>query len=249
MQFFRVNDGNFDYQSGLFVTPITNQYTMVVFTNGQYLTQTFQRVVTAPDFLFAASDELNGPDALPTEITYTRNINFNQANIQTGLSGPGTIDSPTTITFDKVGPVYLNESPASMIGPSGASRTGFVWGSFDGTTNAPVVYPNGTSLGNLANEAVIQISPPPPALPNGTNGVTYNVTNVTFTATGTSGAVTWTMPNFSAGLPPGLNPLSPNGVLSGTPTQSGTFNNIVVQMTDSSTPPRIVQTIYSLKIY
>ncbi len=53
-----------------------------------------------------------------------------------------------------------------MIGPSGASRTGFLWGSFDGTTNAPVVYPNGTSLENLANEAVIQISPPPPALPN-----------------------------------------------------------------------------------
>ena len=131
-----------------------------------------------------------------------------------------------------------------MIGPSGAAKA-YLWGSFDGTTNAPVVYPNGTSLENLANEAVIQISPPPPALPTGTNGVAYNVT---FTATGTSGAVTWTLANVSAGLPPGLNPLSPNGVLSGTPTQSGTFDNIVVQMTDSSTPPRVVQTSYSLTI-
>ncbi len=246
MQFIRVSDVSdpYDYQSGQFITPITNQYTMVVFTNGQYITQKFQRIVTAPDFLIAAVDQLNGPDALPTEVPDTRNISFNQANIQTSLSGPGTINPPTLFTFNKVGPVFENESPASIIGPSGAGR-GFVWGSFDGTTNAPVVYPNGTSLANLANEAVTQISPPPPVLPTGTNGVAYNVA---FTANGTSGTVTWTLASFSAGLPPGLNPLSPNGVLSGTPTRSGTFDNIVVQMTDSSTPPHVVQTIYSLTI-
>ncbi len=244
MQFFRVNDGNYDYQSGQFITPITNQYTMVVFTNGQYITQAFQRVVTAPDFLIMAFDQLNGPDALPTEVAFTRNINFNQANVQTGLAGPGTINTPTTIAYNKVGPVFLNESPATMIGPTGAGRTGFIWGSFDGTTNTPVVYPNGTSLENLANEAVIQVTPPPPTLPTGTNGVGYNIT---FTANGTSGAVSWTLASFSAGLPPGLN-LSPGGVLSGTATQSGTFDNIVVQITDSSTPPRVVQTSYSLTI-
>jgi len=246
MQFFRVNDGNYDYQSGLFVTPITNQYTMVIFTNGQYLTQTFQRVVTAPDFLFGAQDQASGPDGIPPDPDLpARNLNFNLANIQTGLSGPGTINpGAPSIVFNKVGSLFINLSPASMIGPSGATKL-YLWGSFDGTTNAPVVYPNGTSLENLANEAVIQISPPPPALPTGTNGVAYSVT---FTATGTSGAVTWTLANVSAGLPPGLNPLSPNGVLSGTPTQRGTFDNIVVQMTDSSTPPRVVQTSYSLTI-
>jgi hypothetical protein len=246
MQFIRVSDVSdpYDYQNQQFRIPITNQYTMVVFTNGQYLTQTFQRVVTTPDFLFTALDQLNGPDALPTEVADVRNINFNQANMQTGLSGPGTINSPTTIAYNKVGPVFLNESPATMIGPTGAGRTGFIWGSFDGTTNAPVVYPNGTSLENLANEAVVQITPPPPALPTGTNGVAYNVA---VTASGTVGTVTWTLASFSAGLPPGLS-LSAGGVISGTPTQSGTFDTIVVQMSDSSTPPHVVQTSYSLTI-
>ena len=258
MQFMRVSDVSdpYDYQNQQFRIPITNQYTMSLFTNGQYLTQKFQRIVTRPDFLFGAADQLTGPDALPVDADLpARTVNFNTANMQTGLSGPGTIDSPTTFVFNKVGPVYQNLSPAFMIGPNingGTNAVGtlFMWGSFDGTTNLPVVYPNGTSLENLAAEAVVQIATVPPAalpntLPSGTNGVAYNVT---FTATGTTGNVTWALAPNSAGLPPGFNTLSPDGVLSGTPTQSGTFDNIVVQLTDSSTPPLVVQAVYSLTI-
>ena len=243
IQFIRVRDDNYDYQSGQFITPITNQYTMVVITNGQFVARTFQRVVTTPDFLFEANDQgtMNG-------LARAEN-SFNQANIQPGLAGPGTSDPSEVFGFNKVGTLYENSGPSSLI-EADASQS-FLWGSFDGTTNAPIVYPNGTDLVNLMNEALVQISPPPPTLPYGINGVPYpggGVTNVAFSATGTGGDITWTLAPVSAGLPPGLD-LSADGVLSGMPTQSGTFDNIVIRMTDHSTPPRVVDTGYSLTIY
>ena len=244
IQFLRVRDDNYDYQTAQFIQPITNQYTMVVITNGQAMTQTFQRVVTTPDFLFAASDQLSGPNAIPVNGSFTRNINFDQVNIQPGLAGPGTIDPPTTIAFNKVGPVYDNTAPSFLTYQTRFEDIYFLWGSFDGTTNAPVVYPNGTSIVNLAAEALIQIFPPPPTLPNGNNGVSYNVP-FTVVAGGVP-PYTWALAPNSAGLPTGLS-LS-GGVISGTPTQSGTYDNIVIQMTDSSTPPRTVQMTYSLTI-
>ncbi len=64
------------------------------------------------------------------------------------------------------------------------------------------------------------------SLPNGTNGAAYNQT---LTATGGQTPYNWT--NVSGGLPPGLN-LSTNGVISGTPTNSGPFN-FTVKVTDA----------------
>jgi hypothetical protein len=256
MQFVRVRDANFDYLIGQFITPITNQYTMLAITNSQIVTRTLQRVVTVPDFLFAASDQVAGPAALPVENTISRNVNFNQANIQTGLAGPGTIDTPSTLTFDKVGPVYFNTSstngatsdgivPPDGVFPSPSQQFEFVWGSFDASTNLPVIYPNGSSLTNLQAASLVKVSPPPPALPVGANGSPYS--GVTFTATGTSGLVTWTLAPQSPQLPPNLTLVSSNsiGIIQGTPAQ-GSTNLIDVQMTDSSSPPLVVQTIYSL---
>jgi len=247
IQFVRVRDDNYDYQTLQFIQPVTNQYTMVVITNGQAVTRTFQRVLTAPDLVFAAQDEASGPSSGDAVNTYNRSVHFNQNNIQPNLAGPGTIDSSSsnTVYFDKVGPVFNNQSPAFLNGPFGVFSGYFIWGSFDGTTNTPVVYPNGTSLANLAASALVQIFPPPPTLPNGTNGVAYNVA---LTANNTTGSLTWTLASNSAALPPGLT-LSPGGVVSGTPTASATFDDIIIQLRDSSTPPRTLQMIYSLTIY
>ncbi len=67
----------------------------------------------------------------------------------------------------------------------------------------------------------------PPNIPNGTAGLPYSQT---FTQSGGAGTVTF---SISAGaLPPGLS-LAPSGVLSGTPTQSGTFN-FTVKATDAN---------------
>ena len=80
----------------------------------------------------------------------------------------------------------------------------------------------------------------------GTNAVAY--TNALAVVAGGQAPYTWVLTTGSAALPPGLN-LSPNGVVSGTPTQSGTFDNIVIQMTDSTVPiARTVNLIYSLTI-
>jgi large repetitive protein len=106
-----------------------------------------------------------------------------------------------------------------------------------------VVYPDGTSIANLENEVLIQVTPT--SVSNGTKNVAYPAT--TFTATG--GAFTppfiWSAPE---GLPPGLSIVSnPNNTvtLSGTPTQSGTFD-FILQLTDSL--GRSVQWNYTITI-
>jgi hypothetical protein len=236
---------SFDSLLGQFFQPITNTYSMHLVSGSKLVNQTFQRVVTAPDFLFSAADLAAGPAAYPPGVNiYSRNVNFNQANALPGLAGPGTIDPASTITFDKSGNIFFNT-------PGGDELTGgseLVWGSFDGTTNDPVVYPNGTSIANLANQVLVQVAPA--TLPNGTNGVAYPIQS--FVATG--GAFTppysWSIP--SGGLPPGLT-LNSDGTITsptsnvspGTPTQSGTFD-FTLQLTDVNS--RSVQWNYTLTI-
>jgi hypothetical protein len=239
-------------------------------TNSQSVMLTFQRVVTTPDFIFSAADIASGPGSPapnPVVFSFGRNLNFDQANILPGLAGPGLITPSTTITFDKVGPVYFNYTDFGnlMDGTPYFTETPgndgsdlyyafyFVWASYNGTTNDPVVYPDGMSLQNLENQVSVQITPN--SLPNGTNGAAY--TPVNFTATG--GAFTyspvpaWTTTSLpsappSSGLPPGLALVSnPDGTatLSGVPTQSGTFDFYLI-MTD--TLGRSVQWFYSVTI-
>lgn len=261
VQFVRAD---FDSLLGQFFQPITNNYTMVAVTNSQPVTQFFQRVVTAPDFTFSAADLASGPAAIPAVFTLSRNVNFDQTQILPGLAGPGVINTPTTITFDKVGPVFFN-TPLDVGHPGldgtpfftefpGSDTTDlfyafyFVWASFDGSTNEPVVYPDGTSIANLENQVLVQISVTPAngvnlaatpmALANGANGTPYGP--VTFSATDSSVPLTWS----ATGLPAGMT-MTTAGILSGTPTQSGTFD-FTVQLTDSIN--RSVQWNFSITI-
>ena len=207
--------------------------------------QNFQRVVTQPDILFTATDQAGGNTFNGTVI---RNINFDQGTILPGLAGPGVINATTTFDFNKIGPTFRNgflANSQSFLIPSILDEISQIntaaWASFDGSTNAPVVYPNGTSLENLASQVLIQVSPA--SLPNGANGVTYPAT--TFTATGGSYSppFTWSIAG-SGQLPAGLS-LTTGGLLSGTPIQSGTFD-FVVQLTDSLS--RSVQWNYNITI-
>ena len=142
-------------------------------------------------------------------------INFNPANILPGLAGPETINPATTITLDKGAPIYLNTAAVSP-SPEIDQANFFAWGSFDASTNDPVVYPNGTSIANLQNQILIQITPQ--TLPDGTNNVAYPATTFTMTGGSFQAPFTWSLLPPSV-LPQGLS-LSAGGTISGTP-----FNN------------------------
>jgi hypothetical protein len=248
----------FDSLVGQSFQPITNTFTTTFVVGSKTVTNKFQRVVTTPDIVFSAADIAAGPNNPSPPNPYVsvldRNVNFDQANALPGLAGPGLINPPTTVIFDKVGPVYYNQTGLMDGTPYFTETPGndgsdfyyafyFTWASFDGTTNDPVVYPDGMSIQNLENEIVVQITPT--SLPNGTNGVAYPP--VTFTATGGAFSYSPTPPAWVVlppGLPSGLT-VSPDGTLSGTPTQSGTFD-FILKMTDSLS--RSVQWFYSVTI-
>ncbi len=247
---------SYDSDVGQFYQPITNNYTMVVVTNSQPHVQHFQRIITAPDMLFQAEDLATGNAGYPVlvPIDQVSAPNFDQANALPTLAGPGTINPPLTVQFEKVGPVFFNdfddltgtnfwaETPTG--GGSGTDILDtfygkyFIWGSFDGTTNAPVVYPDGSTLDDLGNLIFVQISPS--SVPNGTMGTNY--TAVTFTISGGSFTPPYTW--SASGLPAGLS-VSADGTLSGTPTQSGSFV-FTLTMTDENS--RSVQWNYPLTI-
>jgi hypothetical protein len=229
----------FDSLLGQFFQPITNTYTMHLISNSKLINQTYQRVITTPDIVFSAADISPGPADDLGGNYWRNNPNFDQGNALPGLAGPGTINPAVSIGFNKVGPTYVNVAGGyelNQVGPF------FAWGTFDGTTNAPVVYPNGTSIANLANQILVQINPP--TLPNGTNNVTYLTTqfSISGAVTAFTPPYTWSLPN--GGLPPGLT-LSSTGGITGTPTLSGTFD-FTLQLTDALS--RTIQWNYSLII-
>jgi len=221
---------SFDSLLGQFYQPITNTYSEVVVINSQAVNQTFQRVVTAPDVLFTAQDLLPGPAAANSiEPIFNRTeLKFDTNHVGTGLDGPGVINPTSTIIFDKVGPVFYNTQLANL-GLSQAILDTFVWGSFDGSTNDPVVYPNSASLSNLVSQVLVQITPV--TLPVGTNHVVYPATSFVATGGAFSPPFSWSLVPGSGGLPAGLS-LSSGGVISGTPTQTGIFD-FTIQLTDS----------------
>jgi hypothetical protein len=114
-------------------------------TNGAIRVQQVSRVVTHPDLIISAADITD------TSIIALRTPDFvNNSTINTDgtggtegvLSGPGTISSPGLITFNSLGRYYVGGSQAN-------ARLGLSLGSFDGSTNAPILYPSGLSLKQL----------------------------------------------------------------------------------------------------
>ncbi len=117
-------------------------------TNSVTRVQALARQITTPDILFSAAD-LGVIDHLPilSSITADGFVNDSALNRVNGggfgeLAGPGIITSGKEITFSKIGRYYINTEETT-------EADGFLfggWGSFDGSTNAPVLYPSGTSI-------------------------------------------------------------------------------------------------------
>jgi hypothetical protein len=111
---------------------ITNQYVDSYISNGVVQQQTLERVITQPDMLFTA----NYIGLNSVSRTGTSNWVNNGAPLN---GGPGVIQPPIVINFNRFGPsLYFGSSTY----PSQDAEPVFpFWGSFDSTTNAPIVYP------------------------------------------------------------------------------------------------------------
>jgi hypothetical protein len=97
-----------------------------------------------------------------------------------------------------------------------------------------------TTVDDLVYVALVPMEITTTALPEGKVGYVYTAT---LAATGGKTPYTW----GATGLPAGLT-CSRAGVISGTPTASGDFS-VTATVTDSSSPPRIVNKVLSLKVY
>jgi hypothetical protein len=217
---FTFHRANYDSLVGRFFAPITNLYSLVNVTNSLTVTNWYRRILSRPDFLFTARDTESSAIAA----LYTDSVgNFNDANANAGLAGPGNIEPGNmVITFNKVGPVLLNVYNTNFLQgglSQDASTTNFCWGTFDGSTNAPVIYPSGTSIANLEAQILFQIVTA--FLADGKVGRAYPPTQLQ-AAGGVLPYSNWTWNYGFPILPPGLS-LSPSGVISGTPTLPGTF--------------------------
>lgn len=242
MQFVR---RDYDSLIGRFFEPFTNSYSLEIVTNNTVMPMRVFRGVTQPDFLFSAVDAplIPGPAQDQDTVIFDRNLNFstNSLEFYPGQAGPGTIEPPTLIRFSKT-PTWLNLAPnAYFWDRAEASQfVDLIWSYYDGTTNAPIVFPNGTSIQALEDRYFIQITPG--TMPEGSLGVPY--TGPEFTISGAEPPYTWTLAPNSPGLPPGLT-LAPSGLISGVPTQRATYD-FVLRVTDKN--GRFVDRPFTIKV-
>jgi hypothetical protein len=232
---------DFDSLLGRFFEPVTNDFVLNEITNGVIHPRSIRRIITQPDFLFSASDQIGGPAQFPIRLSAeVRNVNFNAANALPGLAGPGTIETPTTITLNKGLPAFENFriDPFRFLDELTALPI-FSWGSFDGTTNPPVVYPNGASVLAMEDQVLMPITPD--NLPVGRVGVAYSQQ---FSSLGGQAPFTFSLAPGSNPVPPGFS-LDSDGVFSGTPTTAGTFE-FTLRLADSG--GRVNDRLYTLVI-
>jgi len=141
-----------DSLTGAFLL-MTNQFTDAYITNGVLMQQQLARVISQPDFLFTAKDlheQLSSPDVCQTGTTNW--INNASLNGNPHGAGPGIIQPAITITYNIAGQTFWHEN--SMPDESADDYT-FLWGTFDGSSNTPVVYP---ALSTGANQMTFRMS-------------------------------------------------------------------------------------------
>ena len=241
-----------DYDSLLnrFFYPVTNTYVLKTVTNNTLFPQTVQRVILDPDYLITAADlaESTPGNNLIGAGLAARSLSYDANNANPNLAGPGILPPGNVFTFNKVGPIYFNPGvfffTTTNTAYSEATHSQIlIWGSFDATTNAPVVYPNGTDLTNLESQVFITLSPITPALAAAAVGVNYS--NIFTVVSGATPPYTWSVPFGTPALPPGLILNFSTGVISGTPTVAGTYD-FEIRMNDAA--GRYVQRPYAITI-
>lgn len=166
---------NYNSLIGPNFTGLTNHYTIPMITNGQLVNLHVARGITQPDIIFAAAPLGSIPitmQAYPAPVNFPievdRNFTFTASTaptVATNAPLPAVINAQEIITLNNETPAYINTSSYFLTGPGG--QTGgtttspvLVWGSFNGTTNAPIVFPNGSSVNGLEEEILSGSSAP-----------------------------------------------------------------------------------------
>ena len=184
---------------------------------------TFTYTITPNEFptlcVFAHSDNVTsldnqsgtGSGTQPGNITPAGNNRLFICGVTTDSTDSPTINSSFTLSEIEapVGSQHVGGALAYKLQTTGGSENP-TWSGL--TTNRPV-----------AMAAFVTSAPPPSitttTLPNGTVGVAYSET---LGVTGGTGSITWAV--TVGALPDGLSLNSSTGEISGTPTQTGTFN-------------------------
>jgi hypothetical protein len=120
--------------------PFTNRWTDVYFDYDFPDFQQVERVTLKPDILFSARDL----DFQEVDRTGTTNwINHADLNGNPAGAGPGVIQPPVVISFNANAPLFVNYSftVTNAFSDEMTASLLLVWGSFDDTTNLPIVYP------------------------------------------------------------------------------------------------------------
>jgi hypothetical protein len=182
---------NFNPLLGPNFNPITYHYTVpMVGTNGRLSQLSIARTINTPDVLFTAADLVSNNLQYINDTSLFRSGSF----ITNGFTSAGggitgsTINPQMVVTLNDVGALYYNSNPYFMDNTNTVGYPIFIWGSFDGTTNAPIVYPSGTSIQYLIEQILEGGATPPGG--NWSPVVNPNSTNTTTTGSGTGGVGT-----------------------------------------------------------
>jgi hypothetical protein len=125
--------------------PMTNQFTDIYITNSIVMRQQLARVISQPDFLFCSAD-VDSNSTIPWISFFSRTgttnwINNAALNGNPGGSGPGVIQPQVKIAFNKTWRIYDSDGDFSDEIVHDDTQYNGPLGSFDGSSNLPVIYP------------------------------------------------------------------------------------------------------------
>lgn len=154
----------YDSYLGSTFDPITYHYTVPFVTNNTLKSLTVTRTITQPDIIFTAGD-LTQAGPAPFQLTLQRTSGFitpavplpGSVNGSAVEVAPSVITPELIVTLNNSGQVYYNIGTGFNT-QSTAAGLGFIWGSFDGSTNAPIAFPTGRSVGEI-EAAVLNAGP------------------------------------------------------------------------------------------
>lgn len=122
--------------------PFHYRFVETTVVNGLLVRRPAERIVSRPDFLFSASEtgETNFPTPMYLRTGTGRWKNHAKWNGSPTNAGPGVIQPPVVITFNKLGSIvatadsYPQDSPGPWVRESR-------WGSFGSSAETPIAYP------------------------------------------------------------------------------------------------------------